>query len=74
MHHSTKANGDTSETMSDVCRSDTYIVLNVCKLRKEASFSHAVIISSFSSVGISGNEIEGSSCGKTLGLGISSLS
>ena len=50
MHHGVKAGGDSFKAKSDICCSDTYLVVrNVCRCR-EMSFILVITGSSFSSV------------------------
>ena len=57
MHHSVKASGDASVAKSDVCRSDTYFDPGkVHILRRKASFSLVIIMSSPAFVSISASE------------------
>ena len=49
MHHGVKAGGASSKTTSDICRSDTYLVISdLCKLYSETSAILVITSSSLS--------------------------
>ena len=64
MHHGVTAGGDSSKARSDICCSDTYLVVsNLCKLCRKLSFILIILVSSFASVCIPDPEEEGICCG-----------
>lgn len=75
MDHGVKPGGDASEAKSNVCCSDTCVILSdVFKSSKETDLPLVIIISSFSSASASYAErAVPSSCG-TLGSGVSPMS
>lgn len=63
MHHSVKACGDSYKAKSDICRSDTYLVIShLCNLCRETSHILVIASSSFSPICVAEPEEESTYC------------
>ena len=59
IHHGVEAGGDSSEAQSDICRSNTYLVISdLCHLCRDMSYILVITGSSFSSLCVAEPEEE----------------
>jgi hypothetical protein len=74
MDHGVKAGRNSPKAKSDICRSDTYVIVNdVCKLCREMSFILVITGFSLSSVCFAEPEEEGTCCKRSPARGVSSF-